>query len=604
MTAPTTDLLRRLRHDTAGPLAERCRAAFLLVIAAVVAFAAADVAVNRHVIGVLLAIGACQIAVAAAGILALRGTPSWRRASTVTVVVTTIVFATGAVSDVLSHNFYATSTMGVAGCLIGAALLPWGAWPQALAATAMTGAGLAALVVLNGSLAAVGHLAAAFAATVTASVMIAHASERARLDRFRADLALAESTTRAEDEAQVASTLVGVGEALGAHLGRPDMLDTVCVLARDALGCDWSSTFMWDDARRATRLVANAGSRAELVAELRDIEWTIGSVPLVASVRPNGLVEIPDASDQGLMPQELMRRMDAASALCAPITAGGKVLGAQIHGYVRRSGPFTARQRRLALGIAHATAIALENARLIADLKAASRLKSEFVATMSHELRTPLNVITGYTDMLLENAAGALMPPQREMLVRVQQSAGELFELVTATLDMGRLEAGRETVARGPVEMRSLFGEIGREVEPLIARDVTLHWDAAAPAAVVTDRAKVKTILKNLIGNALKFTSAGSVRVRADWDAEVLTLTVGDTGIGIPPEALPTIFDMFRQVDGSDSRRFGGVGLGLHIVKRLTALLNGTVDVVSTLGHGTTFVVRLPAALALRATGT
>jgi signal transduction histidine kinase len=604
MIEPTPVPRDELRRATAPILAERCRAAFMLTIAAVFAFAVADFAVNRNVLGPLLAIALFQLGAAGAGIAALRGAPSWRRATTVPVVVVTLVFGSGAISDVLSHNLYATSTMGAAGSLIAAALLPWGAWPQALAATAMTGAGLTGLVIVSGSLATVGHLTAAFAATATASVMIAHAAERGRRDRFGADAALAASKAHAEDEAQVASTLVRVGEALGAHLGRSDMLGTVCVLAREALGCDWSSTFIWDDGRRTTRLVANAGSRPELVAELRDIEWSIDTVPLVSAVRPSGLFEIADATAQGVMPLDLMRRMDAMSVLFAPITAGGKVLGTQLHGYRARVGAFSPRQRRLATGIAHQTAIALENARLIADLQAASRLKSEFVATMSHELRTPLNVITGYTDMLLEGTMGPLTTEQNEMLARIQRSAAELFGLVTATLDMGRLEAGRETVTRAAVELRPLFAELGREVEPLIGRDVTLYWDADVRAAVVTDRAKLKTIVKNLVGNALKFTRAGSVTVRAEWSADVLTLSVADTGIGIPPEALPMIFDMFRQVDGSDSRRFGGVGLGLHIVKRLTTLLGGTVDVVSTFGRGSTFVVRVPAMVLLRATGT
>jgi signal transduction histidine kinase len=603
-TPPQAAADARLHAETVELLVERGRSAFMLIIAAVLAFAVADVATNGHVIVPLLAIAALQLATALTGMAALAGTPSRTRAVTASVLVFGFVFVSGAVSDVLSHNLYATSTMSLLGCLVAGAFMPWGRGPQVVAASLMVGSGVGALAVIHGSLAAVGHIAVGFATTAAASVFVAHAFERSRVERFRSGEALAASIVQAQEEAQVASMLVRVGEVLGAHLGQPDMLTAVNTLARDALGCDWSSTFIWDDVRRVTRLAANVGSRNDVVAELRDIEWSIGSVPLVSAVRPGALLELPDATAQTLMPPGLMQRLGAASAMCASITAGGKVLGTQIHGYVERTGAFTPRQRRLALGIAHATAIALENARLISDLQAASRLKSEFVATMSHELRTPLNVITGYTDMLREGAAGALTRGQDEMVTRIQRSAAELFDLVTATLDLGRLEAGREVVARTPVDMRPLLAEIAREIEPLIAEGVTLYWDVDIRGAVVSDRAKLKTILKNLLGNALKFTKTGSVTVVAHWRSDVLTLAVQDTGVGIPRDALPVIFESFRQVDGSDSRRFGGVGLGLHIVQRLVALLGATVEVATTVGEGSTFTVRVPATLVLRATGT
>jgi signal transduction histidine kinase len=591
-------------HDAARLLAERARVGFLLIVLAVSAFAVADVAVNRDLLGPLLAIAALQIVTTGAGALALRGSPSRSRVVVVTLGIVGLVFWSGTLSDVVSANLYATSIMSLLGCLICAALMPWGAWPQLVAAATMVGAGIAAVALVQGSLSAVAHLAVAFATTALASVLIAHAVERSRRERMRAGDALAASMAQAEEEAQVASLLVRVGETLGAHLSQPDMLQAANRLARDALGCDWSSTFVWDEGRKVTRFAANAGSREEVVAALRDVEWPIGSVPLVGAVRPGALLELPDAAAQTLMPVELMRRLDAASALCAPITANGKVLGTQIHGYVTRTGAFAPRQRRLALGIAHATAIALENARLIADLQAASRLKTEFVATMSHELRTPLNVITGYTDMLREGAAGPLTAEQDTMVARVQHSAAELLELVTATLDLGRLDAGREVVKRAPVEIRPLLAELGREIEPLIAEGVTLHWDVDVHVPVLTDRTKLKTIVKNLLGNALKFTKSGRVTVSVHWHAEMLTLAISDTGVGIPDEALPVIFESFRQVDGSDSRRFGGVGLGLHIVRRLVTLLGGRVDVASRVGDGSTFTVRIPATLVLRATGT
>jgi signal transduction histidine kinase len=478
-------------------------------------------------------------------------------------------------------------------------LLPWG-WRAQLAVslTALASFAVAAPYLTPPDTFAYAIIASLTAATT--SVGGAFFLERYRFQAFV-------QASRQAEEAAIAAALLHVAETLNAHLDQPDMLEQVNRLAVEALDCDWSSTFVWEESREAFRLGANVGTRPEVRAELEQLRFAWDSLPLLAVIRRGEAVEMPDVGRQTLVPVELQRRLEVASALYVPISRRDEVVGVLVHGYRTRTGPFSARQRRLALGIAHATAVALENARLIADLHEADRLKSEFVSTMSHELRTPLNVVTGYVDLLAEEAFGPLTPSQHDTLRSVRRSAFELLELINATLDLGRLEARREPVAIGPVAVEEIFADLDRDLRALVPPAVTLSWTSGlAGTPVLSDGVKLKTILKNLVGNALKFTRAGRVEVRAALERGALSLAVRDTGIGIAADDLPRIFEKFRQLDGSSTRHFGGVGLGLYIVKQLVELLGGTITVDSTPGVGSTFTVTLPAEAApgRAATGT
>jgi signal transduction histidine kinase len=259
---------------------------------------------------------------------------------------------------------------------------------------------------------------------------------------------------------------------------------------------------------------------------------------------------------------------------------------------------FTRRQLRLADGLAHHAAIALQNARLVADLEEADRLKSEFVSTMSHELRTPLNVIIGYTEMLREEAVGPVTTAQRDVIDRLDARGRELLDLIEATLHVGRLEAGRDMIELATLPLADLLRALHASTVGLPhAPAVEFDWQMPAELdrLIVTDRAKVALVVRNLVSNAFKFTAEGTVQLRIAFEDGALAIEVEDTGIGIDEEHLPLIFDMFRQVDGSSTRRHGGVGLGLYIVKQFVTRLGGTVSVKSTLGRGTCFRVLLPA---------
>jgi PAS domain S-box-containing protein len=226
----------------------------------------------------------------------------------------------------------------------------------------------------------------------------------------------------------------------------------------------------------------------------------------------------------------------------------------------------------------------------------ANQAKSEFLATMSHELRTPLSVILGYTAMLLDEGEACPAHEQREILQRIDRSAKELLDLITAVLDMSRLEAGRLPLEISAVDVPNLLKELEHDMQGLQDQSqLTFVWEMAAPLPILqTDPGKLRIVLKNLLGNAIKFTEHGSITIRAESQADGITIEVQDTGIGIPLEALTTIFEPFRQVNGSAARQPGGAGLGLAIVQRMVELLGGRINVESTLGSGSTFQVWVP----------
>ncbi len=533
---------------------------------------------------------ACVSALIAIHLPALRDRPGLIGAT-----LASLLSAFMAAYDAGVGNVIERSAMAQVCLLTGLAVtLPWSWRAQlAVAATALVGfAGALPRLVVNDTIA---YSILAILTGATTSVLGVRFLERYRRDAFLRAALLAE-------EAEITAALAETAETLSANLNAPDMLERVNRVAIAALGCDWSVTLVWDPVRAVFYAHSMAGVPASMRAEAGALEFSRPGFPIVAALRPNQLIEIADSRHQALMPVELHRRLGIASALYAPIAREEEVIGVLVNGYTRRTGAFSVKQRRIALGIAHATAVAMQNARLIADLRAASQLKSEFVSTMSHELRTPLNVITGYTDLLAEGTFDPLTRAQHDTVQRIRRSALELLDLVNATLDLNRLEAGRDAVATAPVDVVALFAELGHELEALVPAAVALRWRSDTAAAMVeSDRLKVKTILKNLVGNALKFTARGVVEVSASRIDDRLVLEVRDTGIGIAASDLPKIFEMFRQADGSDRRRFGGVGLGLHIVQRLVDLLGGTTAVASAPGTGSTFTVRIPVATVARA---
>ena len=228
--------------------------------------------------------------------------------------------------------------------------------------------------------------------------------------------------------------------------------------------------------------------------------------------------------------------------------------------------------------------------------QAAIQVKDAFLDLMSHELRTPLQAVLGYSEFLLLAPPGSLTDEQREDIGYIHQAGDRMVNLINQALELSRLRAGGITLAAKPVDLTQVIEAVRQDVAPQAAAKnlmVEIELPPSLPT-VMGDAERVRQILLNLVGNAVKFTDAGRVRITA---ADVATggveIVVSDTGVGIAADALPHIFEEFHQVPGSLTRRHGGSGLGLAIAARLADQMAGSIDVSSEPGVGSTFRLHL-----------
>lgn len=226
-----------------------------------------------------------------------------------------------------------------------------------------------------------------------------------------------------------------------------------------------------------------------------------------------------------------------------------------------------------------------------------SRLKSEFLSTMSHELRTPLNAIEGFTGIMLGGMGVDLDMKARGMVERISTNSKRLVDLVNDFLDLSRIESGRMELVEVPFSPSDLVDKWRRQLGILADQKnlmFSINVDPALPSRLLGDDDALSKIGQNLLSNAFKFTEQGRVTLDLKRAGDTWQIIVSDTGIGIPPHAHEYIFQEFRQVDGSSTRKYGGTGLGLAIAQKLVRLMGGTIQLDSQLGEGSTFTVTLP----------
>jgi two-component system, chemotaxis family, sensor kinase CheA len=245
------------------------------------------------------------------------------------------------------------------------------------------------------------------------------------------------------------------------------------------------------------------------------------------------------------------------------------------------------------------------------QLELSSKYKSEFLANMSHELRTPLNSLLILAQILSENGEGNLTPKQQEYIKTIYSSGNDLLNLINDILDLAKVESGKLDVISKEIELNEVRDFIYHQFSPIANLKkvhFTIEMESDLPKTFISDEQRLQQILKNLLSNAFKFTESGSVSLQIrevmknmtekmgeeHQDEVMLAFSVKDTGIGIEKEKQETIFDVFRQADGTTSRQYGGTGLGLSISRNMAQLLGGFIEVSSEMGKGSTFTLYLP----------
>jgi signal transduction histidine kinase len=415
-----------------------------------------------------------------------------------------------------------------------------------------------------------------------------------------------EVQARTHDLARSVEELRALGEvsqAVNSTLDLETVLTTIVAKAVQLSATDAGAIYTFDRSRQEFRLRATHGMEEPVIAAIRDRRIGAGETAIGRAAALRAPVQISDVlKETAPLVLDVVVQAGYRALLFVPLLRPGEIIGALV---VRRKQPGEFPQSTVDLleTFAAQSVLAIQNARLFREieekgreLEVASKHKSQFLANMSHELRTPLNAILGYTELILDSIYGEVPEKARAVMERVQRNGRHLLGLINDVLDLSKIEAGQLTLALGDYALGDVVNGVVAAVEPL-ASEKHLEFTAEVPPNLPSargDERRLSQVLLNLVGNAIKFTDKGRVRIHAGLADGSFTVAVSDTGPGIAASDQARIFEEFQQADTSSTKHKGGTGLGLAIAKRIIEMHGGKLWVESTLGTGSTFFFRLP----------
>jgi signal transduction histidine kinase len=417
---------------------------------------------------------------------------------------------------------------------------------------------------------------------------------------------LSELRTRTDELGRSVSELRALGEvsqAVNSTLDLETVLSTIVAKAVQLSGTEAGAIYGYDEQAREFRLRATYGMDQGLIDALtqRHIGLDDPNVaPVFARREPVQVADLREEAASDL--NEITLRAGFRARMVAPLLRGENIVGLLV---VRRRTPgeFAKNTVELITTFAAQSALAIQNARLFHEiedksrqLEEASQHKSQFLANMSHELRTPLNAILGYTELMADGAYGEPSEKMLGILKRLEANGRHLLGLINDVLDLSKIEAGQLVLELSDYSVQDIAQTVRSTLEPLAA-DKKLGFKVEMAPQLPPGRGdgrRLTQVLINLVGNAIKFTDAGEIAIKAEANNDSFYVSVRDTGPGISAADQAKLFQEFQQADNAITRKKGGTGLGLAISKRIIEMHGGRIWVESQTGHGSTFTFTLP----------